>query len=89
MNFRVDQRYVGSRDAGLEAPVDPKAQRTSPYFEADAAVSLDIPRASFRIFVRNLFNSSAASAVRELANTSTGALRLIPRTLGLQVRYSF
>jgi outer membrane receptor protein involved in Fe transport len=89
INFRVDQRYVGSRDAGLEQPLDVRAERTPPYLETDASIGIESRSATFRLFARNIFNSSAAAAVRELSNTPTGALRQTPRTTGLQVRYLF
>lgn len=86
---RLDHRYVGAKEAGLEPARDPLAARSEPYNVIDLNVGIETPRFGVIAYVRNLANVDAATGPRELTNTEVATTRVPPRTAGLRLRASF
>jgi len=86
---RLDHRFVGAKDAGLEAPINPLAARSQAYHAVDFHLGVETPRYAVVGYVRNVLNGAAATGPRELADTPAATTRQIPRTVGLELRARF
>lgn len=86
---RLDHRFVGAKDAGLEAPINPLAARSQAYHTVDLRLGIETPRYAVVGFVRNVLNGAAATGPRELADTPAATTRQVPRTVGLELKALF
>jgi iron complex outermembrane recepter protein len=82
---RADSVYIGEFFGGvLETP----NSRSGDYLKVDATARLQLTNLAFDLYVRNLFDEDAFTYRRDTSNPLYGA-RLRPRTVGLQLNYSF
>lgn len=86
---RLDHRYVGAKDAGLEAPINPLAERSQPYHQVDLHLGVETARYVLSAYVRNLLDGDAAIGPRELPDTPPATTRQVPRTVGLELSARF
>jgi iron complex outermembrane recepter protein len=83
---RADSFYVGEFYADL---IGTPATRAGDYVKLDARAGVMIKNASVELFVRNLTNEDALTWRQRASGTTFYGSRLRPRTIGIQVGYSF